>query len=86
MLSFLYRFNFENLMDIVIRDLNFNSRYRAKCTFIVKLISLTNTSNLFSLEVVQNANIANFVYYGKTRLCFGWKLGAEVKLNMLCTH
>ena len=70
-------------MDIVIRYLNFNSRYRAKCTFIVKLISLTNTSDLFSLEVVQNVN---FVYYGKTRLCFGCKLGAKVKLNMLCAH
>ena len=60
-----YYFNFENLMDIVISYLNFNSKHYDKCTLVVQLISLVNTSNLFSLE---NANITNFVYYGKTWL------------------
>ena len=32
---------------------NFNSKYHDKCIFVVKLISLANTSNLFPLEVVQ---------------------------------
>ena len=46
MLAFLYYFNFETLMDIVISYLNFNLKYHDKC-------SLANNSNLFSLEVVQ---------------------------------
>ena len=29
---------------------------------------IANTFNLFSLEVVQNADSVNFVYYGKTRV------------------
>ena len=40
-------------MDIVISYLNFNLKYHDKYTFVVKLISLANTCNLFSLEVVQ---------------------------------
>ena len=61
-LAFLYGFIFENLVDIIISYLKFNSNYYEKGPFVVKLISLVNASNLFSLEVIQNANFANFVY------------------------
>ena len=36
--------------------------------FGLKLIPFAPTSNLFSLEAYKNANIAIFVFYGKTRL------------------
>ena len=54
-------------MGIVINPITFNLKYHDKCKFALTFISLATTFNLFSLEVVQNANIANFVYYGKTR-------------------
>ena len=54
-------------MGIVINPITFNLKHHDKCKFALTFISLATTSNLFSLEVVQNANIANFVYYGKTR-------------------
>ena len=53
-------------MDTVVSHLNFHSKHQEKCKFAVKLITLV--INLFPLEVVQNANIVNFVYYGKTRV------------------
>ena len=53
-------------MDIVNNQLNCNSKHHDKCKFASKLIPVLTTSNLFPLEVVQNANIAN-LYYGKTR-------------------
>ena len=54
-------------MDIVISYLNFNSQYHNEYRFAVKLISLVITSNFFFIRsCLKNANIANFVYYGKT--------------------
>ena len=41
-------------MDIVNSHLHFNSKYRDKCKFALKLIPLATTSNVFSLEFVQN--------------------------------
>ena len=38
-----------------------------QCEFAPK-IQLVTIINLFPFEVVQNDNIANFVYYGKTRM------------------
>ena len=32
------------------------------------MINVNLHLNLFPLEVVQNANIVNFVYYGKTKI------------------
>ena len=40
-------------MDSAITYPNFNSKHHDKCTFVIKLITLISTSNLFSLEVVQ---------------------------------
>ena len=51
-------------MDIVTNHFNFNTTLNQKCNFALQLIPLVPTSNLFSLEVVQNANTANFVYNG----------------------
>ena len=56
-------------MDIVNNQLNCDSKHYDRCKFASKLIPLLTTSNLFPLEVVQNANIAN-LYYGKTRYIF----------------
>ena len=39
-----------------------------ECKFGLKLIGLLTVSNLFPLEVVQNVDIANIVYFVKTRL------------------
>ena len=61
MLAFLYCFNFDNLIDIVISYLNCNSKCHDKCTQIeAKLISFTSTSNLFSLEVIQKCQHFRF--------------------------
>ena len=40
-------------MDIVINNLNFNSKHHDECKSAVKLIPLVTTFNLFLLEVVQ---------------------------------
>ena len=66
MLSFLYDFHYESDVDIVISHFNFNSKHHDKCKFTLTFIPLVTIFNLFPVEVIQNANIANFVYYGKT--------------------
>ena len=59
----------ENEIDIVISHLNFNSRHHDKCKCALKLILLGMTSNLFSLKNAnKNANIVNYVYYGKNSI------------------
>ena len=68
MLAFLYCFNFENEMDTFISHFSFNSKHHDKCKFVLTFIPPVTISNLFPLEVYKNANIANFVHYGKTRL------------------
>ena len=55
-------------MNLVIYHLNFNSKHDERCKFALKLILMGTTSNLFSLKLYKNANIANFIYYGKTGL------------------
>ena len=69
-------------MYIVISYLNFNLKLHNKCTVVVKLISLANTSNVFSLEVVQNADSVNFVYYGKTRVLIKIKFKTRLTDNL----
>ena len=53
MLVFLYHFDFENEMDIVISYFNFNAKYHRKCKFALTFIPLVITSTFFPLEVVQ---------------------------------
>ena len=59
-------------MDIVISYLNFNSKNYDKCRFVVELISLVNTSYLFSLEVVQKCQ--------HCQLCVLWE-NSNVRLR-----
>ena len=54
------------MLDTDISQINLYSTLHDKCKFVIKFIDLVNLFNLFPLEVVQNVNIANFVYYGKT--------------------
>ena len=42
--------------------------YHGKCVFALKLIRLSNDSNLCPLEIAQKCNVANFVYYGKNTI------------------
>ena len=39
-----------------------------KCKSALELIRFLTVYNLFPFKVIQNANIVNFVYYGKTRM------------------
>ena len=48
-----YCFNYENEIFIVAIHLTFNLKYYDKCKFAIKLIPLATTSDLFSLEVLQ---------------------------------
>ena len=43
---------------------------------------IANTFNLFSLEVVQNADSVNFVYYGKTRVLMKTKFKTRLTDNL----
>ena len=52
-------------MDIVINHLNVNSKHHDKHKFAIKFIPLQICSHY---KLYRNVNIANFVYYGKTRL------------------
>ena len=53
---------------MVIIYFNFNSKHHDKCKFVLTFIPLVTTSSLFPLEVVQKRQLANFVYYRKTRI------------------
>ena len=54
---------FENIVDREINQFNLSSEHHNKCKFVLIPIPLLNVFNLFS-----NANVANFVYYGKPRM------------------
>ena len=56
---------FENKLDVVISHINFILKHHDKCKFALKLI---NSQFISIRSYTKNANIANFVYYGKTRL------------------
>ena len=53
MFAFLYCFDFENEIVIVVGHLTFHLKHHDKCKFAVKLIPLVITSNIFPLEIVQ---------------------------------
>ena len=48
--------------------MKFISKHHDKSNFELKFIQLITIPNLFPLEIYKNVNIANYVYYGKTRL------------------
>ena len=52
-------------MEGEIIHFNYNSKHYDKYKFVLKLIGRLTVSNLFPLD-----NIANFVYYMKTRMEF----------------
>ena len=54
---------FENQLDREINRFNLKSKHHKKCTLPLKLVPLSTVSDLFLLEVVQNANYAKFMYY-----------------------
>ena len=53
-------------LNVVIIHVNIISKQRDKFKFA--FIQRVTIATLFPLQVVQNANIANFVYYDKNRI------------------
>ena len=66
MLAFLYYLNLKIKVDTVASDIYLDSKYHVKCKFASKFIQLVTITTLFPFGVYKNANIVNFVYYGKT--------------------
>ena len=57
---------FENKWDILISELNVNSKHRGKCQFALNLIQLSTISNLFLFNIVQN--IITLLYFDTDNL------------------
>ena len=81
-LAFWYCFNFAILMDIVVSYLNFNSRYHDKCTFVVKLIPLVSTSNLFPLEVAQKCQLYQLCVLQENSNIYASELGSLLSFSL----
>ena len=64
---------------------NCNSK-QTDVSLILKMILLLTVSTLFPFEAVQNANIANFVYCGKTRLLRTANYHAILTHSLLSIH
>ena len=64
-------------MDIAIIRLNFNSNHHVKCTLVVKLISLINASNLFSLEVVGKCQHCQLFVQLREKLIVSFRWGVQ---------
>ena len=65
MLALLFHLNMKNL-EIVVSPINFNLIYQIK--ICITFILFPTISNFCLPKIFKNANIANIVYYRKTRI------------------
>ena len=91
MVAFLYCPKLENKLDTVVSHINFylkHSKHSGQCKCALKCIHLATNLQLiplYSCNVTQNTNMANFVCYGKTRSS-QWKLTKSKIENTYIYH